>query len=69
MKKQNKKNKGNNKSDYSSHRGRFLSLRTRTEKGGERSFCAKILRESPFYVTFLDVKNGSVVKVAKSSII
>lgn len=57
------------KSNYSNHRGRFLSLRTRTQNDGERSYCAKILRESPYYVTFLDVKRGSVVKVAKSSII
>jgi hypothetical protein len=57
------------KNCFANHGGKFLTLRTRTREQGERKYCAKILAESPFYVTFLNVTSGEVLKVSKSSII
>lgn len=63
-----KKEKGK-QANYINHRGRFVSLRTRTKENGVRNYNAKILNVSPCYITFYDVKGKQVVKVAKSSVI
>jgi hypothetical protein len=53
---------------YTNHRGRFITLHTRSKRG-QQKFCAKILSISNNYVTFINVNNGEVLKVAKTSII
>lgn len=61
--------KENSNTIFPNHKGRFISIQTFTRNSGPQSYSAKILKESSHYVTFLNVKNGEVVKVAKSSII
>ena len=53
---------------YTNHRGRFIALRIRLKKG-QQKFCAKILSISNNYVTFVNVNNGEVLRVAKTSIL
>jgi hypothetical protein len=53
---------------YLNHKGRFIGLRTRSSRG-EKSYCAKIIRITENYVTFLNVNDQSLVKVSKNSII
>jgi hypothetical protein len=53
---------------YLNHRGRFIGLKTRSSRG-EKSYCAKIVRITENYVTFLNVNDHSLVKVSKNSII
>jgi hypothetical protein len=53
---------------YTNHRGRFITLHTRSKRG-QQKFCAKILSISNNYVTFVNVNNGEVLKVAKTSIV
>ena len=53
---------------YANHRGRFITLHTRSKRG-QQKFCAKILSISNNYVTFINVNNGEVLKVAKTSIV
>jgi hypothetical protein len=53
---------------YLNHKGRFIGLKTRSSRG-EKSYCAKIIRITENYVTFLNVNDQSLVKVSKNSII
>ena len=53
---------------YLNHKGRFIGLKTRSSRG-ERSYCAKIIRITENYVTFINVNDKSIVKVSKNSII
>ena len=53
---------------YVNHNGRFVSLKTRSSRG-EKSYCAKIVRITENYVTFINVNDKSLVKVSKNSII
>lgn len=53
---------------YTNHRGRFIALNIRSKKG-QQKFCAKILSISNNYVTFVNVNNGEVLRVAKTSIL
>jgi hypothetical protein len=53
---------------YLNHKGRFVGLKTRSSRG-EKSYCAKIIRITENYVTFLNVNDQSLVKVSKNSII
>jgi hypothetical protein len=63
-----KTNKPNRKRSFSNHGGKFLSLTTNTREG-RNSYCAKVLRETPCYLTFSDVNSGRVITVSKRSII
>jgi hypothetical protein len=53
---------------YLNHKGRFIGLKTRSSRG-EKSYCAKIVRITENYVTFLNVNDKSLVKVSRNSII
>ena len=53
---------------YLNHKGRFIGIKTRSSRG-EKSYCAKIIRITENYVTFLNVNDQSLVKVSKNSII
>jgi hypothetical protein len=53
---------------YLNHKGRFIGLKTRSSRG-EKSYCAKIVRITENYVTFINVNDQSLVKVSKNSII
>lgn len=53
---------------YLNHKGRFIGLKTLTSRG-QQSYCAKIVRITEKYVTFINVNDNSLVKVSKSSII
>jgi ribosome maturation factor RimP len=61
--------KSNRTKSFANHKGRFVSLSTKTRDNGNRNFCAKILNESPCYVTFYDINSKKVVKVNKNSIV
>lgn len=69
-KQQNNMNKKNQTSkSYQNHKGRFVSLKTKTKDENPRSFCAKILNETDCYLTFFDVNSKQMIKVSKKSII
>ena len=53
---------------YLNHKGRFIGLKTRSSRG-EKSYCAKIIRITENYVTFINVNDNSLVKVSKNSIV
>lgn len=53
---------------YLNHKGRFIGLKTRSSRG-EKSYCAKIIRITENYVTFINVNDQSLVKVSKNSIV
>jgi hypothetical protein len=53
---------------YVNHKGRFIGLKTRSSRG-EKSYCAKIIRITENYVTFINVNDNSLVKVSKNSIV
>ena len=53
---------------YLNHKGRFIGLKIRSSRG-EKNYCAKIIRITENYVTFINVNDQSLVKVSKNSII
>lgn len=65
----NKQNQKQTNKSYENHKGRFVSLKTRTKDEGSRSFCAKILSETDCYLTFFDINSKQRVKVNKKSIV
>jgi len=53
---------------YVNHGGRFVTLNIQNSKH-RQSFCAKILNVTDKYVTFENVNDGSIKKIAKTSIL
>lgn len=57
------------KSNYENHKGRFVSIRTVTSHDGPRNFCAKILKETPCYLSIFDVNSKKSFKISKKTIV